>query len=58
MFKGKILDEFGEAVGRYWYREGSGTYTVYWYGIRKDGWTLEGIYDWANKMEYHIEEAR
>lgn len=54
MFKGIIGNEFGDIVGRYWFRSGSGTYTLMWHGIRRDGWTLEGIQAWADRLGYWV----
>ena len=55
--KGLILNEFGETVGKYWYRSGQGRFTRLWLGIRQDGYTEQGLVDWANHLEYQLQEV-
>ena len=54
-FKGIITNEFGEKVGSFWYRPSMMAYTLCWHGIRRNGWTLEGIQAWADRLEYNVE---
>ena len=55
--KGIITNEFGEKVGSFWYRPSMMAYTLCYHGIRRNGWTLEGIQAWADSLEYYIDEA-
>ena len=54
--KGSIVNEFGEVVGRYWWREGQNTISVSWLGVFTDGWTDEGLAKWATHLEYNLIE--
>lgn len=54
-YTGDIVDEFGEKVGSFWYRDGQKSYSWTWHGLRRDGWTLEGIRAWADKLGYSID---
>ena len=52
--KGIISDEFGDKVGSFWYRSGMKAYTIQWHGIRLNGYTLEGIFQWAERLGYQV----
>ena len=56
MKKGSIMNEFGETVGRYWYREGQNRIYVVWLGCRLSGYTEEGLQAWADRLEYYLVE--
>lgn len=56
MFNGRIEDVFGEVVGYYWYRPSTMSYTFEWHGIRHEGYTLEGIREWANALDFDLVE--
>lgn len=58
LFKGSIVNEFGDVVGRYWYREGMNALTINWCGIRADGFTDEGLKSWADRLEYQLVEDK
>lgn len=53
--KGNIVNEFGEKVGSFWFRSGMNAYTLCWHGIRRNGYTLEGIQAWADSLDYYVE---
>lgn len=52
---GKIVNEFGEQVGSYWFRIWMNAWSFIWLGCRFNGYTLEGIAAWANRLGYHLE---
>ena len=52
--KGEFHNEFGEVVGKFWYRPSTMSYTRIWHGLRSEGWTLEGLKKWADKLEYYL----
>ena len=56
MFKGKIANEFGEVVGYYWYLDSQYGYCLNWLNTMTRGWTLEGIREWAKKLDYQVWE--
>lgn len=56
MTRGKITNEYGDTVGRYWWRSGQNRFSFIWHGIRRNGYTEEGLIDWANRLEYNLEE--
>lgn len=56
LIKGRIVNEFGETVGRYWYREGQNRFSFIWHGCRFNGYTEEGLLAWADRLEYYLEE--
>lgn len=55
MFRGRLVNEFGEAVGKYWFRDGQNSYTLFLYGHRYNGYSLEGIYTLSDKLSLYIE---
>ena len=54
--KGRILDDFGQPVGQYWYREGMNAYTIRWGTHVRNGYTEEGVWKFANSLGYQLLE--
>ena len=54
MFKGTLQNEFGDVVAKYWLGQGWDFYTVQLYGIRQDGYTLEGIHALADRLGLYV----
>jgi len=52
--KGHIEDEFGEVVGKFWYRPSMMSFTLQWHKVFRDGYTLEGIKQWADRLDYCV----
>lgn len=55
--KGKILNEFFETIGTYWYRPSMGRFTLRLYGVNRDGYTEEGIIAWCLTHDCYWEES-
>lgn len=55
--KGIILDEFGTKVGSYWWREGQNTFSFIWCKIRYNGYTEEGLINWADRLGLYLKEC-
>ena len=52
MFKGEIVNEFGEVLGRYWFRSSTCHYALSLYhgAIRRDGLTEEGLCAYLDRL--------
>ena len=54
--KGSIVNEWGETVGRYWFRSGMNKFSMNWNGCLTNGWTEDGLIAWAKKLDYYLIE--
>lgn len=51
MGKGKIVNEYGEIIGAYWFDYARNSYTLRLYHTNIHGYTPEGIIDWCNRYD-------
>ena len=56
MNKGKLVTEWGEVVGYYWYRPSTWSYALCLYGRVYNGYTEEGINEVALRLGCWVEE--
>lgn len=52
---GKIYNEFGELVGKFYFMKSTNNYALVLYGIKRYGYTLEGIYNKCLELELYAE---